>query len=130
MSTWRPSTQSLTRLAYLLSVAIQFTQSEEDQFIPAGWIRFTSTLTLSLITGDTGNNGLGKSFLLDTAWLDLTGTWADLAAYPNPSQLDLTVATITFAIEGEQSKAMKAALCLIENRYPGSAQRSALRAQI
>ena len=34
---------------------------------------------LTLIAGD---NGLGKSFLLDTAWWALTGTWAGHPAYP------------------------------------------------
>jgi AAA domain, putative AbiEii toxin, Type IV TA system len=30
----------------------------------------------------TGDNGLGKSFLLDVAWWVLTGNWADQPAYP------------------------------------------------
>lgn len=30
----------------------------------------------------TGDNGLGKSFLLDVAWWALTGKWSDQAAYP------------------------------------------------
>ena len=34
---------------------------------------------LNLITGD---NGLGKSFLLDVAWWALTGTWTDRAPWP------------------------------------------------
>ena len=34
---------------------------------------------LTLIAGD---NGLGKSFLLDAAWWALTGTWAGRPAYP------------------------------------------------
>jgi len=34
---------------------------------------------LTLIAGD---NGLGKSFLLDAAWWALTGTWASHPAYP------------------------------------------------
>jgi hypothetical protein len=37
---------------------------------------------LSLITGD---NGLGKTFLLDCAWWALTGKWAGLQAYPTPN---------------------------------------------
>lgn len=58
---------------------------------------------LSLITGD---NGLGKSFLLETAWWALTGTWADLPAYPSPTQKNSKV-EISFAIEGEQSQAQR-----------------------
>src|SRR5436305_3593729 len=34
---------------------------------------------LNLLTGD---NGLGKSFVLDIAWWALTGTWADRPARP------------------------------------------------
>jgi hypothetical protein len=30
----------------------------------------------------TGDNGLGKSFLLDVIWYSLTGTWADNPAFP------------------------------------------------
>jgi DNA repair ATPase RecN len=35
---------------------------------------------LNLLTGD---NGLGKSFVLDLAWWALTRTWADLPALPS-----------------------------------------------
>ena len=34
---------------------------------------------LNLFTGD---NGLGKTFLLDVAWWVLTGKWADSPAWP------------------------------------------------
>ena len=45
---------------------------------------------LNLITGD---NGLGKSFLLDTAWWSLTGTWAGPQALPEASDgADPTIA--------------------------------------
>ncbi len=33
----------------------------------------------------TGDNGLGKSFLLDVAWWVLTRKWADQPAYPQKS---------------------------------------------
>lgn len=36
---------------------------------------------LNLITGD---NGLGKSFLLDVAWWSLTGSWPKSPAWPRP----------------------------------------------
>ena len=58
---------------------------------------------LSLITGD---NGLGKSFLLEAAWWALTGTWAGRPSYPNPTQRNTDV-EISFAIEGEHSKATR-----------------------
>lgn len=58
---------------------------------------------LSLITGD---NGLGKSFLLEAAWWALTGTWAGRPAYPSPGRRNSSV-EISFAIAGEKSKATK-----------------------
>lgn len=33
----------------------------------------------------TGDNGLGKTFLLDVVWWVLTGSWAGQAAWPGPS---------------------------------------------
>jgi hypothetical protein len=46
---------------------------------PAKKIVFQPGERLTLITGD---NGLGKTFLLDCAWWALTGKWAGLQAYP------------------------------------------------
>ena len=34
----------------------------------------------------TGDNGLGKSFLLDVAWWVLTGNWVEQAAYPQKNR--------------------------------------------
>jgi hypothetical protein len=48
---------------------------------------------LNIITGD---NGLGKSFLLDVAWFALTSTWARLAARPNRGEPD---ARIEYSLE-------------------------------
>lgn len=58
---------------------------------------------LSLITGD---NGLGKSFLLEVAWWALTDVWAGRPSYPDPSQRNAKV-EITFAIKGELSQPQK-----------------------
>jgi AAA domain, putative AbiEii toxin, Type IV TA system len=46
---------------------------------PAKKLVFQPGERLTLITGD---NGLGKTFLLDCAWWALTGKWAGLPAYP------------------------------------------------
>ncbi len=46
---------------------------------PAKRLVFQPGKRLTLITGD---NGLGKTFLLDCAWWALTGKWAGLQAYP------------------------------------------------
>ncbi len=53
---------------------------------------------LTLITGD---NGLGKSFLLECAWWALTGSWAGDPAYPNSQ----SKAQIAFSVQGKSSKA-------------------------
>lgn len=48
---------------------------------PVNRLRFEPGERLSIITGD---NGLGKSFLMDCAWWSLTGQWAGAAATPRP----------------------------------------------
>jgi hypothetical protein len=46
---------------------------------PAEEFEFEPAPRLNIITGD---NGLGKTFLLDCAWWALTGEWAGAKAYP------------------------------------------------
>lgn len=58
---------------------------------------------LTLITGD---NGLGKTFLLECAWWALTGLWAESPIFPN-SKRQKHKTEITFSIEGKHSKADK-----------------------
>ncbi len=63
---------------------------------PARKISFEPADRISLITGD---NGLGKTFLLECCWWALTGEWADKwPAYP---RLDAKEAKISFKISGE-----------------------------
>jgi archaellum biogenesis ATPase FlaH len=52
---------------------------------------------LSLITGD---NGFGKTFLLECAWWALTGQWANLPAYPTQNASE-DEPVITFKISGD-----------------------------
>lgn len=52
---------------------------------------------LSLITGD---NGLGKSFLLDFAWWAATGEWAEREAVP-PLNADAGPASVEYALRGK-----------------------------
>ena len=52
---------------------------------------------INLIVGD---NGLGKSFLLDLAWWSLTRTWAGAVALP----LKDGAASIEFVLKGKKSK--------------------------
>lgn len=71
---------------------------------PAKKLVFQPGERLTLITGD---NGLGKTFLLDCAWWVLTGKWAGLQAYP---MLDTRKndPTIKFQISGDsESESIK-----------------------
>lgn len=52
---------------------------------------------LSLITGD---NGLGKSFLLDFAWWAATGEWAEREAVP-PLNADAGRASVEYTLRGQ-----------------------------
>lgn len=67
---------------------------------PASVLELEPANRLTLITGD---NGLGKTFLLECAWWALTGIWAGRPAFPNPGTEQKKV-EITFAIEGKQSR--------------------------
>lgn len=58
---------------------------------------------LTLITGD---NGLGKSFLLECAWWALTGEWTCMPAFPNPGK-QRGRTEINYKIEGEHAKSEK-----------------------
>lgn len=51
---------------------------------------------LNIITGD---NGLGKSFILESAWWALTNTWTDKIAYPDPRRRGECV-SLEFSIKG------------------------------
>jgi hypothetical protein len=64
---------------------------------PAKNIVFQPGERLTLITGD---NGLGKTFLLDCAWWALTGKWAALQAYPMTNTTK-NEPTIGFQISGD-----------------------------
>lgn len=63
---------------------------------PAKQLDFSPAQRLSIITGD---NGLGKTFVLECAWWALTGEWAERPALPN-LRFGRTTPRITFAIAG------------------------------
>jgi len=73
---------------------------------PADSLALQPARRLTLITGD---NGLGKSFLLECAWWALTGTWADRPVYPI-SHRGPNRPQITFEIEGKASKPQRATI--------------------
>jgi hypothetical protein len=52
----------------------------------------------------TGDNGLGKSFILDCAWYALNGHWSNLPAYPRE---DADEPKISFLIEEQTEKIYK-----------------------
>jgi hypothetical protein len=53
---------------------------------------------VNLITGD---NGLGKSFLLDVAWWALTGSWTKLPAWPRPDSSPASPPSIKARVRGK-----------------------------
>lgn len=63
---------------------------------PAAELELEPSPRINLITGD---NGLGKSFLLDTAWWALTRTWSSLPARPMPGTKS---PAISFRFEGQR----------------------------
>ena len=65
---------------------------------PAPEMRFDLARRLNVLTGD---NGLGKSFLLDVAWWALTRTWASNVAAPTTP----APATIEYVVEGKSKTA-------------------------
>ena len=67
---------------------------------PAKSLTMTPADHLTLITGD---NGLGKTFLLECAWWALTGTWPDRPAFPRPDA-KRGQPQITFAVSSKGSQ--------------------------
>lgn len=66
---------------------------------PAKTFKFEPSERLNLITGD---NGLGKTFLLDCAWWALTGNWGGQQAYPRQEK-ENRYPKISFQIKGAKT---------------------------
>lgn len=68
---------------------------------PVRKLDFRPATRLNLVTGD---NGLGKTFLLDCMWWSLTGRWATEQAYPNKSDVNSTKSSpaINFEIKSNR----------------------------
>lgn len=65
---------------------------------PTHRLEFSPAERLSVITGD---NGLGKTFILECAWWSLTGNWAERQAYPR-TDAKKDEPAITFTIAGQK----------------------------
>ena len=59
---------------------------------PVARLRIDLSLRLNVFAGD---NGLGKSFVLEVLWWALTGTWAELPAWPRPEQTGVPEIALT-----------------------------------
>lgn len=70
---------------------------------PLRHLEFNPAERLSVITGD---NGLGKTFLLECAWWSLTGNWAGPQASPR-SDARRDQPAITFTIAGQKNLQQK-----------------------
>jgi hypothetical protein len=74
---------------------------------------------LSIVTGD---NGLGKSFILECAWWALTGEWAERPAVPREGKLPSQSAEIRVSIsnlhQGSRSQVLK--YDVLNGRWPTS----------
>ncbi|MBI4859376.1 MAG: ATP-binding protein [Candidatus Riflebacteria bacterium] len=76
---------------------------------------------LNVVTGD---NSLGKTFLLDVAWWALTRTWAGIPALP----LGRHRASITYVIRGKKqdAAAVQSTFRADRQEWPGEAKRPAI----
>lgn len=86
---------------------------------PLHSIVFDPGARLNILTGD---NGLGKTFILEIAWWALTGIWAERPALPNPQTITgKTQARIKFQISGEtKGKTQSVNYSFSENRWPAA----------
>ncbi|MDR1179770.1 MAG: ATP-binding protein [Spirochaetales bacterium] len=72
---------------------------ETNNVGPADQLIMELNQRLNLITGD---NGLGKTFLMECAWWAMTGTWSGLPAYPTKHD-----ASIVYGLSGDKSTVTK-----------------------
>ncbi|MEM9544243.1 MAG: AAA family ATPase [Cyanobacteria bacterium P01_E01_bin.42] len=70
---------------------------------PTNQLVFEPSERLNVITGD---NGLGKTFILECAWWALTGQWAGFPAYPDRNSTTRNP-EIRFQIAGESQPELK-----------------------
>src|SRR5574341_863292 len=91
---------------------------------PVSPLRFDPGNRLNIITGD---NGLGKTFLLEAAWWALTGKWAGRPAYPNRLKNAPLSAQIKFQSSGVRAgKPQTIYYSPAENRWPEPSNRATI----
>jgi len=71
---------------------------------PAKALSFSPSERLNLITGD---NGLGKTFLLEATWWALTGQWAGDPAYPHVKSGKKSEISFQFLVENNANPLIK-----------------------
>lgn len=70
---------------YVPEEGVTLKQLELRETGPANLFNYQPSERLNIITGD---NGLGKTFILDCVWWALTGRWADTPILPRPEAID------------------------------------------
>lgn len=91
---------------------------------PVTLLTFQPAERLNILTGD---NGLGKTFLLEVAWWALTGKWADMPAHPTRLKASLLSPRIKFQISGEtEGKLQSIQYSILENKWPEPRTRSTI----
>ena len=95
---------------------------EVDSIGPVRPLIFQPSKRLNLITGD---NGLGKTFLLDLSWWALTGNWAERPATPSDA-FPSNPAYIKFAVGDTESRAVRANYRADTNTWAIGSQRRVL----
>ncbi len=77
---------------------------------------------LTIVTGD---NGLGKSFLLDFAWWVATGTWAEREALPQPNS-SKQISQVEYTLSGKSGRLSTFTAKFDQKNYAWSRSRGAM----
>jgi predicted ATPase len=103
-----PNTQQTEQAEIIPSPEVEYIKGTLSELSikgagPASEIKIELAQRANLFTGD---NGLGKSFILEIAWWALSGSWAGFSVYPD-SKDKKSPAEITFEIKKESGAVHK-----------------------